>query len=76
MFSLSALFIMDGAENINLQPGFSFTRGNLSIYYNYTFSVASGNNLMPFSLLHQTGLAYSLNRVEKRNSIKTINFPK
>jgi type IX secretion system PorP/SprF family membrane protein len=76
LFSISVLAIRDGAKNLNLQPGFSFTKGNLSIYYNYTFSVASGNNLMPFSLLHQTGLAYSLNNVEKRNSIKTINFPK
>ena len=76
MFSLNVILIKDGLENINLQPGFSFTKGKLSIYYNYTFSVISGNNLMPFSLLHQTGLAYSLNRVEKRNSIKTINFPK
>jgi type IX secretion system PorP/SprF family membrane protein len=76
MFSISALFIRDGGDNLNLQSGFSVTRGNLNIYYNYTFSVASGNNLLPFSLLHQTGLAYSLNRVEKRNSSKTINFPK
>jgi type IX secretion system PorP/SprF family membrane protein len=76
VFSINALLIRDGGDNLNLQSGFSFTRGNLSIYYNYTFSVASGNNMLPFSLLHQTGLAYSLNHVEKRNSIKTINFPK
>jgi type IX secretion system PorP/SprF family membrane protein len=76
VFSLNVLFIRNGEDNLNLQSGFSFTRGNLNIYYNYTFNVASGNNLLPFSLLHQTGLAYSLNHVEKRNSIKTINFPK
>jgi hypothetical protein len=38
--------------------------------------VVSGNLFMPFSLLHQTGLALSLNNVEKRKLIKTINFPK
>jgi hypothetical protein len=31
---------------------------------------------MPLSLLHETGLAFSLNNVEKRNVFKTINFPK
>jgi hypothetical protein len=36
----------------------------------------SGNKLMPLSLLHQTGVAFSLNNVEKRNLIKTINLPK
>ena len=61
---------------MNIQTGFSIKAGKLSIYYNYRFNIASGNNLMPLSLLHQTGLAFSLNNVDKRKTIKTINFPK
>jgi hypothetical protein len=48
----------------------------VSVYYNYQFNLKSGNSLIPLSLLHQVGLAFSLNNVEKRNAIKTINFPK
>ena len=51
-------------------------QADVSVYYNYRFNIVSGNNLLPLSLLHQTGLAFSLNNVEKRKTIKTINFPK
>jgi hypothetical protein len=40
------------------------------------FNAFSGNSLLPLSLLHQVGLAFSLNNVEKRKAFKTINFPK
>jgi type IX secretion system PorP/SprF family membrane protein len=74
--SLNAILIGNSSKNMNVQTGFSIKAGKVSIYYNYRFNIASGNNSMPFSLLHQTGLAFSLNNVEKRNLIKTINFPK
>ena len=74
--AINALILGDNAKNLNLQTGFSFTAGRILIYYNYRFNAVSGNKLMPLSLLHQTGLAFSLNNVEKRNTIKTINFPK
>jgi hypothetical protein len=61
---------------MNFQTGFSLRAGRISIYYNYRFNIVSANKLLPFSLLHQTGLAFSLDNVEKRNLIKTINFPK
>ena len=61
---------------MNFQTGFSFNAGRISVYYNYRFNIVSENSLLPLSLLHQTGLAFSLNNVEKRNLIKTINFPK
>jgi hypothetical protein len=66
----------DNGKNLNIQTGFSFRAGRITGFYNYRFNVASGNKLLPISLLHQTGLAFSLNNVEKRNTIKTINFPK
>jgi type IX secretion system PorP/SprF family membrane protein len=66
----------DSGKNLNIQTGFSFSTGRICVYYNYRFNAISGNNLLPLSLLHQTGLAFSLNDVEKRNDVKTINFPK
>lgn len=74
--SVSALIMEDNWNNLNMQTGFSIKTGEMSVYYNYRFNILSGNNMMPFSLLHQTGLAFSLNNVDKRKTIKTINFPK
>jgi type IX secretion system PorP/SprF family membrane protein len=74
--SVNVLMFGDNARNINMQTGFSIKSNKVCIFYNYRFNIASGNSLMPFSLLHQTGLAFSLNSVDKRNLIKTINFPK
>ena len=74
--SANVVFLGDNGKNMNIQTGFSIKVGKMSVYYNYRFNITSGNNLMPFSLLHQTGLAFSLNNVDKRNLIKTINFPK
>lgn len=74
--SFNALLLDDNWDNVNMQTGFSVKAGRMSVYYNYRFNISSGNNMMPFSLLHQTGLAFSLNNVDKRKTIKTINFPK
>lgn len=74
--SFNALLLDDNWNNVNMQTGFSLKAGRMSVYYSYRFNISSGNNMMPFSLLHQTGLAFSLNNVDKRKTIKTINFPK
>ena len=74
--AINAVILGDNSKNLNIQSGFSFTTGRISLYYNYRFNVVSVNKLLPLSLLHQTGLAFSLNNVDKRNVIKTINFPK
>lgn len=74
--AVNSIVMGDSGKNLNIQTGFSFNSGRVSVYYNYRFNVVSGNLFMPFSLLHQTGLALSLNNVEKRKLIKTINFPK
>jgi type IX secretion system PorP/SprF family membrane protein len=74
--SVNAICMKDNSGNLNIQTGFSISAGRISAYYNYRFNALSGNKFLPFSLLHETGLAFSLNNVEKRNTIKTINFPK
>ena len=73
---MNAITMGDNAGNVNLQAGFSIRAGIVRIYYNYRFNIMTGNSLMPVSLLHQTGLAFSLNNVDKRKVFKTINFPK
>jgi type IX secretion system PorP/SprF family membrane protein len=74
--ALNALLFGDNGSNINVQAGFSFNFSLVSVYYNYLFNAKTGNTLLPMSLLHQVGLAFSLNNVEKRKAFKTINFPK
>jgi len=74
--SVNSLLFADYEKNIDLQTGFSINTGSLIIYYNYRFNIKSGSNLLPFSLLHHTGIALSLYNVEKRKVLKTINFPK
>jgi len=73
--SVSVLIFGDKEKNIDLQAGFSLDTGNLEIFYKYRFNLASGSNILPFSLLHQTGIALSLNNVEKRKISRTINYP-
>ncbi len=74
--SFNAMVFGNSENNLNMQTGFALRSGRVSIYYNYRFNLISENRMMPLSLLHQTGLAFSLNNVDKRNLIKTINFPK
>jgi type IX secretion system PorP/SprF family membrane protein len=71
----SLVFIYNSNKNLNLQAGFSFRKEKLTVYYNYRFNVSSHNTFMPFSLMHQTGMILSLNKVEKRIKFRTINLP-
>jgi hypothetical protein len=73
--SASTLMLVNNNRNIDFQAGFSFRRDKLTLFYIYRFNLRSGNSLLPFSLMHQTGLTFSLNTVEKRIKFKTINMP-
>jgi len=66
----------DNSSNMNVQLGFAFNFNLVSVYYNYLLNAISGNSMLPLSLMHEVGLAFSLNNVEKRKAFKTINFPK
>jgi type IX secretion system PorP/SprF family membrane protein len=74
--AINAVVLGDNQNSMNIQTGFSFNTSIVSVYYNYQFNVITGNNMLPLSLLHQVGLAFSLKNVEKRKLTKTINFPK
>ena len=74
--SLSSVLLVNSAKAIDLQTGCSLKKGRLLFFYNYRFNIASGNKILPVSIMHQAGLALSLNYVDKRKIIKTINFPK
>jgi type IX secretion system PorP/SprF family membrane protein len=74
-FSASSVFIVDNNGNFDIQAGFSVKRDRLVLFYNYRFNVRSADSLLPFSLAQQAGLAFSLNNVEKRIKVRTINIP-
>jgi type IX secretion system PorP/SprF family membrane protein len=74
--SISAVLLSNSARDIDMQAGCSLKKGKLMVFYNYRFNITSGNKMLPFSLIHQTGLALSLNYVDKRNAVKAINYPK
>lgn len=73
-FNLNVMTDMN--KNINLQPGFYVGAGRLQFFYNYRFNILKSNNNLPVSLHHQTGLAFSINTVDKRKTLKTISLPK
>jgi type IX secretion system PorP/SprF family membrane protein len=74
--SVSSVFLMNNHKDLDLQAGFALASGIVTIFYNYRINISSGNNFLPLSLLHHTGVALSLNNVEKRKAIRTINFPR
>jgi type IX secretion system PorP/SprF family membrane protein len=74
--AVNAVIFGDNGNNVNVQSGFAFKFSAVSVYYNYQFNAITGNSLLPLSLLHQVGLAFNLNIVEKRKTFRTINFPK
>ncbi len=74
--AFNAMMLSNRAGDLNIQTGIYLRSGVVSIFYNYTFNASSPNNLLPASLVHQAGIVISLNNVDKRKIIKTINFPK
>ena len=74
--AVNAILYVDNGKNADLQTGFSIDLGSFMMFYSYRFNLVSGENLLPFSLLHHTGIALGLNNVDKRKIVKTINFPK
>jgi len=73
--AINALTMNDNAGNLNFQTGFSFGVGALRFNYSYRFNIVSDNALLPLSLLHQAGIAFNLNNVEKRKRLNAIKFP-
>jgi type IX secretion system PorP/SprF family membrane protein len=74
--SVSSLLLANNGKDMDIQAGFAVSTGRVNIFYNYRFNLLSGQNLLPFSLFHHTGVALRLNNVDKRKTVKTINFPK
>jgi type IX secretion system PorP/SprF family membrane protein len=76
ILSFNALALKDNFKNFNVQTGFSLKAGDFTFFYSYRFNIRRVSSMLPFSLLHQTGLAFSLNNVDKRKTTGTISFPK
>ena len=69
------MFIKGNTFGAGLSGQFSVKLERIALFYSYRFNIASGNRAMPFSLMHQTGLNFSFNNVEKRIKGRTINAP-
>lgn len=76
LLSINSVLYTGSTGDLNLNAGFSVFTGKIAIFYNYCINIASGNNLLPASLYHHAGISVSLNNVDKRKVINTINFPK
>ena len=74
--SLNMIVLANNDKAVNIQTGFSISTGKLTTFYNYRFNLVSGNNMLPFSLVLQAGLSFSLTNVEKTRNNGVINFPK
>lgn len=73
---LNVFTISGNSGNFDIQTGFALKISQIGIFYNYRFNVHSDNKMLPVSMLHQIGLVFSLNRVDKRSGYKTITLPK
>jgi hypothetical protein len=73
--SVSGMVIKGSSSGLDCQAGFSVKLERMALFYSYRFNVASEKHVMPFSLMHQTGLNFSFNNVEKRIKGRTINAP-
>ena len=73
--SVSCIVIMENSGGIDCQTGFSVRLDRMSLFYGYRFNIASESRVTPFSLMHQTGLNFRFNNVEKRIKGRTINAP-
>ena len=62
-------------SGFNIQTSLKAGHDNLDFLYSFRFSVVSENTGLPIALVHQLGIRLSLNIVDKRNAVKTINFP-
>ncbi len=74
--AFNSIFFYNNGRNFDVQTGFSINFAGIILSYNYHFNLVSGINLLPVSILHQASVAVSLNNVDKRKTVKTINFPK
>lgn len=73
---INVFAIRRNSGNFDIQAGFALKMNKIGFFYNYRFNVHSDNTMLPVSVLHQTGLVFSLNRVDKRSDYKTVTLPK
>ncbi len=73
--SVSGMMILENSSGLDCQAGFSIRLESMSLFYSYRFNIASESRVTPFSLVHQTGLNFRFNNVEKRIKGRTINAP-
>lgn len=73
--SFNTLAFVNNPGAAGVQAGFSVRSGIIEVYYNYRFNISSHRGVLPFSLLHQTGLSITVNKPDKRSVLSTISIP-
>jgi len=73
--ALSSGIFLNNFKQLDLQAGMTFKIKDVKLFYAYRFNISGSQKILPVSLLHVTGISISLNNVDKRKTVKTINFP-
>jgi len=71
----AGIVLISEQSGVNLQTSLKAGHGKIDYLYSFRFSVSSENVGLPIALVNQVGIRLSLNVVNKRNIIKTINIP-
>ncbi len=73
--SVNTLLYTDKSGMTDLKTGFRMNFKGFSSYYTYRFNIIARESVLPLSVSHSSGISISLNFVDKRKTVKTINFP-
>jgi type IX secretion system PorP/SprF family membrane protein len=75
MLSINVMLLHNEPGYTGIQTGFAVQAESLGLFYNYRFGISSQNRILPFSLLHQTGISFTLNKTDKSKALNTISLP-
>jgi type IX secretion system PorP/SprF family membrane protein len=75
MLSINIMFLHNEPRYTGIQAGFAVQAESLGLFYNYRFGITSHNGILPLSLLHQTGISFTLNKTDKSKALNTISLP-
>jgi type IX secretion system PorP/SprF family membrane protein len=75
MLSVNTMLLRYEPGYTAVQAGFAVQTGAMGIFYNYRFGISSQNGILPLSLLHQTGISFTLNKTDKSKALNTISLP-
>jgi type IX secretion system PorP/SprF family membrane protein len=75
MLSVGVMFLRNNPGSTGIQAGFALQTESVGLFYNYRFGISSQSGILPMSLLHQTGISFTLNKTDKSKALNTISLP-